>query len=274
MSATGGWHRQASWFWQARVLRRPRLLADDLPLGLKLEVPARDDVGRRLFKYGVHEPRVLDWIERLPSPEPGHLALDIGANLGWYTTVLHRLSGGALSLHAFEPDPDNRALLNENLALNGMQDVHVSPLALADASGTATLHRYRDINLGKHSLRPLDGAVGRVDVARARLDDYLREAGIDDRSIWLVKLDVEGLEPAVIRGAAAALPRIRALVMEYSPMYYGPGEGQAMLEALADVGLSPSLHDGEGWAACGTEDIAALSEQRDTVWLREPQRQR
>ena len=87
--------RQLAWGWQRFVLGRERLLADDLPLGLRLEVPARDDVGRRLYKYGVHEPLVLDWMNRLPVPAPGALTLDVGANLGWYSVVLDRLAGCA-----------------------------------------------------------------------------------------------------------------------------------------------------------------------------------
>lgn len=260
--------RQLAWLWQGGVLRRRELMAEDLPLGLRLKVPARDDVGRRLFKYGVHEAHVLEWLQGLPAPGVQDLALDVGANLGWYATVLHRLSGGALDVHAFEPDPDNRALLLANLALNDAQSVRVSPLALSDAAGTARLNRYRAINRGKHSLLPLEGAVDSVPVETARLDDYLEAAGQATRAIWLMKLDVEGLEPAVVRGAARALRRVQALVMEYSPMYYPPGEGAAMLDSLAAAGLSPSLHDGARWRPASVEEIAGLTEQRDTTWRR------
>lgn len=268
MTAHGDRARSLSWGWQRFVLRRELLLADRLPLGLRLRVPARDDVGRRLYKYGVHEPRVLEWLQDRPAPGRDALALDVGANLGWYSVVLARLSLGALAVHAFEPDPENRALLEENLRLNSVEGVTVSPLALADTPGTARLHRYRAINRGKHSLLPLDGTVDSVAVERARLDDYLADAGLEARPIWLMKLDVEGLEPAVVRGAGRALEHLQALVMEFSPMYYAPGEGAWLANTLAGVGLRPHLHDGERWAPCDARDVAALADQRDTVWVR------
>ncbi len=261
--------RQLDYLWQRFALRRDHLMADGLPLGLTLRVPARDDVGRRLFKYRVHEAPVLDWLQALPAPSSVALALDVGANLGWYATVLHRLAGDALGLHAFEPDPDNRALLEENLALNDAGSVTVSPLALSDHAGESRLNRYRAINRGKHSLLPLDGAVDSIPVTTATLDDYLAGRGETDSRIWLLKLDVEGLEPAVIRGATSTLSRVDALVMEYSPMYYEVGAGAAMVSALTAAGLRPSLYEGGRWAPCAPGDIAALTVQRDTTWRRQ-----
>ncbi len=260
--------RQLDYLWQRFLLGKDTLLAEDLPLGLRLEVPTRDDVGRRLYKYGFHEPDVLDWIQALPVPEPGALALDVGANLGWYTLVLDRLTGGRLEVHAFEPDPDNRALLARNLDLNDAARVTVSALALSDQVGEARLNRYRAINRGKHSLLPLEGAVDSVPVQVGTLDDYLEAAGLGDRPLWLLKLDVEGLEPAVIRGAARTLHRIEHLVMEYSPMYHEPGAAEAMTEALWNAGLRPALHDGETWIDCSPGDLSRLEDQRDTTWRR------
>jgi FkbM family methyltransferase len=260
--------RQLAYFLQRFLLRREHLTADGLPFGMRLEVPAADDVGRRLFKYRVHEAPVLDWLQDRPAPRSGDLAIDVGANLGWYSVLLDRLSAGRLDIHAFEPDPDNRALLDRNLALNGADRVCVSDLALTDHAGSAPLHRYRSINRGKHSLRPMPGAVDAVSVRCARLDDTLREAGLGTRDIWLFKIDVEGLEPAVIRGAADSLARAQAVVLEYSPMYHEGQEGRDMLRSLADAGLRPALWDGARWASCSLETLAGLTEQRDTVWSR------
>lgn len=257
------------YLWQRLILRRRILLADQLPLGMRLRVPARDDVGRRLFKYGVHEAPVFEWLQERPAPQDGDLALDIGANLGWYSVLLDRLSAGRLDVHAFEPDTDNRALLEANLSLNGCERVTVRPEAAADQAGIATLHRYRAINRGKHSLLPIEGRVDAVEVPRTRLDDYLARSGVADRSIWLLKIDVEGLEPAVIRGMGASLDRVQALVMEYSPMYYAADDGRELLETLVNAGLKPSLREGEAWVPLSIASLLSLKDQRDTVWVRE-----
>jgi FkbM family methyltransferase len=262
--------RQLRWFWQSRILRRERLLADGLPLGMRLRVPARDDVGRRIYKYGIHEAPVFTWLDQRPAPGRDAIALDIGANLGWYAVLLDRLAAGRLAVHAFEPDPDNRALLEENLLLNDSDAVTVSELALADRAGEALLHRYRSINLGKHSLLPMEGAVDSVDVRTGTVDAYLASKGLDRRPIWLMKIDAEGVEPDVIRGAAASLDRVESLMLEYSPLFYSDGDGDSMLRTISASGLRPERWDGGAWRRTSVDELAALPGQHDTVWSRPP----
>lgn len=260
---------QLAYFWQRHVLRRKTLRVDNLPLGLVMEVYAPDDVGRRLFKYRVHEPHVLRWIETRPAPPKGALALDVGANIGWYSLVLDRLAGTSLQVHAFEPDPANRALLVKNIRLNQARQVTVSELALGDTSGPATLNRYRDINRGKHSLLPLEGAVSHVAVNVDTLDAYLARAGLANADIWLLKLDVEGFEPAVVRGASTSLARVRALILEYSPMFHEREDAQAMLDLLWSHGLRPCWWVNNKWTAISLTQLLACKQQRDTVWCRD-----
>lgn len=262
-------NRQLAYFWQHHILRRSTLMAEDLPLGLSMKVHAPDDVGRRLFKYRVHEPQLLRWLESRPAPREGALALDVGANIGWYSLVLDRLAGNTLQVHAFEPDPGNRALLQENVDLNRAASVRVSDLALGDVNGPARLNRYRDINQGKHSLLPLEGCVGSISVPVTTLDTYLAESNLTNADIWLLKLDVEGHEPAVIRGARAALARVGAIILEYSPMYYVRQEAQKMLAALWATGLRPRWLDRDEWVPVAIPQLLALQEQRDTVWCRD-----
>lgn len=261
--------RQFAYFWQRHVLRRKTLRVDNLPLGLVMEVYAADDVGRRLFKYRVHEAHLLGWIETLPAPAQGALALDVGANIGWYSLVFNRLAGKDLQIHAFEPDPDNRALLEKNIRLNQAGQVTVSGFALGDMSGTATLHRYRDINRGKHSLVPLAGAVNHIAVSVDTLDAYLERTGLADADIWLLKLDVEGFEPAVVRGAVASLARVHAVILEYSPMFHEREHAKAMLEQLWSHGLRPCWLEEGRWTPVTLPQLLACKHQSDTVWCRD-----
>ena len=261
--------RQLRYAWERFVRRREELLADDLPLGLRLWVGTRDDVGRRLYKYGSHESHVLTWLERQPCPTSGALVIDAGANLGWYTLLLDRLGSGHLAVHAFEPDPDNRALLERNCALNAAQDVTINALALADRDGEALLHRYRDINRGKHSLRPLEGSRDSVTVEMDTLDRYLRREGLDDRDIWLLKIDVEGVEPEVIRGAVTSLPRVHIVLLEYSPQFLDAAGRADLLDNLFTAGLRPSIWDGENWIQADRDHLERETRQRDTLWTRD-----
>jgi FkbM family methyltransferase len=260
--------RQLRYAWERFFLRRRELLADDLPLGLRLWVAVRDDVGRRLYKYQSHEPHVLAWLERQPSPSSGALVVDAGANLGWYTLLLDRLGSGRLAVHAFEPDPDNRALLERNCELNGAEHVTINACALADRPGEATLYRYRDINRGKHSLRPLQRSVDTVAVETVTLDGYLEQQGLVDEDIWLLKIDVEGAEPEVIRGSESSLPRVCRILLEFTPAFYDAERRDAMLDRLFAAGFRPTIWDGTAWAAVDRDRLERETRQCDTLWSR------
>ncbi|MEE4172714.1 MAG: FkbM family methyltransferase [Xanthomonadales bacterium] len=262
--------RQLRYAWERFARRRTELLADGLPLGLRLWVGTSDDVGRRLYKYRVHEPHVLAWLERQPCPANDALVIDAGANLGWYALLLDRLGMGRLAIHAFEPDPENRALLERNCALNQAQNVTIHASALSNRRGQATLHRYRAINRGKHSLRPLARGVDTVEVETDTLDACLARAGLSDRDIFLLKVDVEGFEPEVIEGAAESLRRVQQVLLEYTPAFLDGDRGAELLDRLFGAGLSPLAWDGGAWSPVKRDRLLRETAQRDTLWVRDP----
>ena len=95
--------RQLAYFWQRHVLRRRVMLAEGLPLGMRFRFHAADDVGRHLFKYRLYEPHLLDYLTTMPAPQPGALVFDVGANLGWYPVLLHRLWAGCAESMLLSP---------------------------------------------------------------------------------------------------------------------------------------------------------------------------
>lgn len=265
----GGLARQLSYAFQRWALRRTTLVAKGLPYDMALRFRTPDDVGRRIYKRGVHEPHILKLLISRSSPPEGAIALDVGANLGWYAVLLDRLHGGTVEVFAFEPDPLNFGLLQENLALNRASSVRPFALALSDRHGKAGLHRYRDINLGRHSLEALPGSGVVTPVPTESLDAFLSGQGCRDRPVQLLKVDVEGHEPAVVRGAEATLRQTRLLVLEYSPMYYGDGEAADMLDRIGAAGLRPMRYAASGWRPTGRAELLTLRHQEDTAWLRD-----
>lgn len=258
--------RNVIYAWQRWLLRRQHLLATGLPLDMQLRFRAPDDVGRRIFKRGVHEPHILDRLLAAQDRLRGGLLIDAGANLGWYAVLLHRLDGARVI--AFEPDPENLGLLHDNLALNGADAVEVVACALSDRPGTAVLHRYRDINLGRHSLRPDGRAAGQLEVSVSTLDQCLAGLGADAGRVAFMKVDVEGHEPALLRGATATLKRLDMLAMEFSPMYYTRAETRSMLCALEAAGLTPEAWLENRWRALSGDELLAQQGQCDTLWTR------
>lgn len=178
--------------------------------------------------YRVHscarEPETVAWIER--ELRPGDVFFDVGANVGAYSLVAAKYTAGAARVFAFEPAFATFAALSRNVALNGCDGVVVPlPIALSDettlgefaysdvASG-ASLHAYAGhVHPKLASFHP----VLRQAVVSYRIDDLLRGWPIPVPN--LVKIDVDGAELAVLRGAAETLrdARVRTLSIEIEP---------------------------------------------------------
>jgi FkbM family methyltransferase len=127
--------------------------------------------------------------------------LDVGANIGLYSCVLgrHKLVPRVI---AFEPDRENFARLQANIALNALGDViDARHAAVGDGPGVVTLVPADAANRGMSRIEP--GAGEGYEVASVALDAVvpLRDATI------ALKVDVEGYEAQVLTGAEQLLSR-------------------------------------------------------------------
>lgn len=155
---------------------------------------------------------------RLPAMGAGVL-FDVGANHGSYTNVLRRLSPAA-RVHAFEPHPKTFATLQQRAAGPLVTLVN---MAVSDRSGTMQLYDFADAD-GSTQASLAQAAVGMFDshtvshtVETTTIDAYMAQAGID--AIDFLKIDTEGFDINVLRGAKAALGRgaIKAIQFEFIP---------------------------------------------------------
>ena len=136
---------------------------------------------------------------RLP---PDAVVVDGGAHIGVLTMLLAALCPGG-RVYAFEPVPENHAHLQRNLAANGIDNVTVEQIALYGSDGELTLIFDEAYPGGSHV------GDGKCRVPSARLDTWARSRNLD--RLDLVKLDVEGAEPAVLDGAEETLRRLRPM---------------------------------------------------------------
>jgi FkbM family methyltransferase len=168
---------------------------------------------------------------------PASLVLDIGANIGAHTLHLAQLVGPNGRVIAFEPTEFAFRKLSRNLELNPRLANRVTAcdciLTAADADQVPSaiysswpLAREPGLH-AKHLGREM-----RTESARARsLDSILSE--LADRNVQLVKLDVDGFECGVLRGATALLRDIRPIfVMELAP-YLLEERGSSLDELLS-----------------------------------------
>jgi FkbM family methyltransferase len=200
--------------WEAyrrRGIERPVRVRwyDDLVVDLALG----NDQSRCLYVSGSFEPNefwFLGWVLT-----PGAAFVDIGANEGFYTVFAARRVGSEGRVYAFEPSPRERARLEGNLRANRLDNVTVFTQGLAEQAGRAVLHVADPEHNGQNSL----GAFGHSGVECAEnLEielttlDHLRERGSIGK-IDVIKMDVEGAEMRVLRGATNTLRRDKPILL-------------------------------------------------------------
>ena len=135
------------------------------------------------------------------------VVIDVGANFGWYSCHIRRVMRPGSELHLFEPVPAVREELIRNLALNPAEGVEtiVNGICLSDSEGIVQLHVPKSLGSAFASMEAQNykGGFESIDVRASTLDEYCREMGIP--SIGLVKIDVEGAELKVLKGARGLL---------------------------------------------------------------------
>src|SRR5262249_5602474 len=106
-------------------------------VGGEVLVPLDDLVGRALYFFGDLDPKVTWVIRRLL--EPGDLALDIGANLGFLSLFMAKIVGPHGAVHAFEPNPVLCNILSQTFARNHDFKIRLHPVALGASTGEMEL---------------------------------------------------------------------------------------------------------------------------------------
>lgn len=160
-----------------------------------------NDVGisRELAIYGVHEKNSTAEVKRIITP--GMKILEVGANIGYYALLETRLAGSTGHLYAMEPSPFNFSLLERNLKLNGLANYNLYQTAAGSQKGIAKFLLSGRSNLSTFIERE-DLTGEEVDVSVITLDDFLADKQVD-----FIRMDVEGYELEILKGARAALAK-------------------------------------------------------------------
>ncbi len=196
--------------WVVNLARRDQVDLD----GHRLYLDPADS--NRMSIRNEYEPLQTKLVKQLVKS--GDTALDLGANIGYYTLLLARQVGAEGHVIAFEPDPDNLALLRKNLDANGYTNVTVEAKAVSDAPGEVKLYK-ENWNDATPSLWESTHCTTSVPVECVRLDDLL--AGDDGAlpHVDFIKMDIEGAEGKALRGMRALLdanPDV-TIMTEYLP---------------------------------------------------------
>ena len=158
---------------------------------------------------GVWEPDETRFVRA--TLKPGQTFVDVGANLGWFSLVASECVGPAGRVHAFEPQARIFPYLARTIAENGLLG-RILPyeMALSDHWGSGEMAwSPTSANTGRAWLTPVPSPTGSLGVVRVGvLDDIMAGVRVD-----FLKIDVEGAEGLVLRGARRILKESRPVVM-------------------------------------------------------------
>ena len=141
---------------------------------------------------------------------PDSALIDVGANQGLYTLLASRLSPQG-SIFAIEPDPDLHRCLERNILANGRKNVRAIRCAASDRPGTLRFAPGKfnrgDNRIQAHHAQNQSSAMS-FEVPANRLDDLVPEIQVN-----LLKIDVQGWEIPVLKGAERILSENRTIIV-------------------------------------------------------------
>lgn len=181
------------------------------------------DVGRGVGGVDLlHDARVL--LDDVAEP----ILFDVGANIG--QTALAMLTAfRSPRILAFEPSPSTVEVLRQ--AVSGRPNVTVEALALGDTKGFLPFHVIQECSVNDSLLAPTGNAGGKtIRVQTETIDEYCHRRGIE--SIDLLKIDAQGYDLRVLKGARRMLDARRVRLYSCEAIFQQMYEGQATLQDL------------------------------------------
>jgi FkbM family methyltransferase len=173
---------------------------------LRLTFEPRSYIGRFLYYRRMYEDATIDLLRRVLRP--GMSFLDVGANIGLYSTIAAHLVGASGRVLAIEPQQDMYDVAQLNARQNGLSNVTFVRTAIGRSAGTAVLHQLYEANPAAATLRLDSGeeAYSSTSVPVSTLSEVVADIDFGTREL-VVKIDVEGAELEVLAGAESYFSR-------------------------------------------------------------------
>ncbi len=167
---------------------------------LEFTYDPRSYIGRFLYYRGMYEEATVEVLRR--ALRPGMNFLDVGANIGLYSTVAGYLVGPSGKVLAVEPQESMWSAIEFNARQNRLSNVSLIRSAVGRAAGVARLHQLYTNNPSAATLQLQrdEASISSSPVSVLPLSELLRAADLGDADL-VVKVDVEGAELEVLAGA-------------------------------------------------------------------------
>jgi len=201
-------------------------------LGSKMELmPEKEGLDRDLLLDSIREPVATGHIMSILREDD--VVLEVGANIGYYALME---ASRCRKIYAIEPHPENVERLKRNIELNGYDNIEVQHAGFGETDGKLKLYTSELSNW--HTAKENPGSSGEyIEVDCYTIDTFAK----NHDTPTFIKMDVEGFELQVLRGAKETLKSIRHLFIELHGSLLSEDEIREVLGNIEESGLKPSL---------------------------------
>jgi len=248
-----------------RLTPPERFVTAALETGFSMKLDMRDAVQRRMYFYGDYDERYeAQMIRRLL--DRGETFWDIGANIGYFSLLAAATLQQSGRIIAFEPGQVAYTRLVDNIGLNPFRNITTFNLAVTDQEGEATLHLAAETADGCASLYGAGPGVTAREICRTvSLDGFAPSHGLPGPDF--IKIDVEGAELFVLRGAREMLAALRPLVLvelKAETLAASGTDKHEIQELLAGYGYVPAFPYRRKWYRA--RDVIQVK-SRNLLWF-------
>lgn len=212
---------------------------------------------RRFMEY--EEKNRSRTVEVLKSLGPNPIYFDIGSNIGLFSTMVAKQFPKS-QVYAFDPDPVCYLALSETKIFNRLENLHLMPVGLGERTGLLEFY-FDPLNHGGHSFDETNIQSGgkpiRSSLYSFRLDELMEK--VDSPKVDLMKVDVQGFEWQVLRGAQNTILKHRPVMLVECEHKYAVTAGDTIKQLFS--GYTCETSDG------GTRFNAAELPQRASELL-------
>jgi len=192
--------------------------------------PEQELVSRHIHEqhcWEIHETNAL-----LELMKPGQSFIDIGANIGYYTVIAAARLGDSGQVFSFEPDPENYALLTQNIEQNHFKNVQAFNLGLSNQDCSLPIFCSEE-NRGDHRLFETEAHQQGNMIQLVKADEFFMDRYGQYPTVHCIKIDTQGYEYSIVDGLKKTIAANQAhlnMVVEFWP--WGLRQNQSSAKAL------------------------------------------
>lgn len=216
----------------SKLFSRNRSVSDEI-FGFRVELDLRENIQWMIWTRSF-EPVETKWVRAFLKP--GMRFVDVGSNVGYFSLLASSLVGSSGKVFAFEPSDIARRTLESAVRNNGIKNIEISPCGLGDEKIVRRLYDAPDSTHSPSFVATEGDLIGSCEIVT--YDDWAASSGVGVAD--LVKIDVEGFEPNVLRGMRESMKagKVRAILIEASPGWLNLNQSSPdeLLELLKSSG--------------------------------------